>query len=306
MTYRELVREYIKKVNDEFAHNTYKLYSTKLDQLNRDINNNNEFDDKFEYLYNYNKVFEYVKQFKTDNSLAFLNAIIIIIKDKPLLKIYKEKRDEYSKIKKEKYLNNERSPNFTEYKDLLEKTNIISFSNMNVKEAVKKFLLYMAVRYPIRLELHDLPIIRVKKNTNPNKNYFYISNNRMEIIMNSFKNVKSFGKTIIVIDKVDEDIIKKYLKFLTFNKIKHMNLIENVIGDEVFPISQITLAKKLKVELNKLFKNRNLTMNSLRQSYETDLICRDDYKTMTNLEKTKFHNRLLHNMESAFKNYNKV
>lgn len=306
MEYRTLAKDYIKKVNTDFSEGTLKIYGLKLDQLNRDINNNLQFDSKFPFVNDYTKVYAYIKDFNTDNSLSFLNAIISIIQDVELKNIYKKKRNEYSNIKSEKYLNNAKSSNFTEYKDMLEKTQYIDFENGTPKSVITKFMLYMSIRYPIRLELYNLPIIRVKKNMNPDKNYFYITKGKMEIIMNSFKNVKTFGKSVILIDKVDEEVIKKYLVFLTNHNIKHRNLIENSIKDEVIELNYSTYRQRLKSELNKLFKNKNLTMNDIRSSYESDLMGRDDYKIMTNLEKTKLHHRLLHNMESAFKNYNKV
>lgn len=305
MTYRELVKEYIKKENGDFSEGTLKLYSLKLTQLNKDLNNDNNFNDKFELLNDYNQVFEYIKQFNTDNSLAFLNASICILKDKKLLKIYKEKREEYSDVKKEKYLNNIKSNNFIDYQELLSKTEIDNFDNLTLKEGIPKFMLYMVVRYPIRLELYNLPIMRVKKNMDENKNYLYITARKIEIIMNSFKNVKSFGKTIISIEKEDEKVIREYLKFLTRNEIKHSNLLLNYYsGVDTFN-SVESYFRVLKKLLKKTF-NKDITTNDIRQSYETKLMNSEEYKTMTNLEKTKLHNRLLHNMESAFKNYNKV
>lgn len=307
MEYRELVKEYIKKENGDFSEGTIKLYSIKLLQLNEQLNDNKKFDDKFEYLYNYNKVFEYIKQFKTDNAAAFLNAIISILKDNNLKKIYDEKRQYYYKEKNENRGNNTKPDNFTEYQDLLEKTAIDSFDNMSVKEALTKFMLYITVRYPIRLELYNLPIMRVKKNMDPNNNYFYITNKKMEIIMNSFKNVKSFGKTIILIDKEDEQVIKEYLKFLTENGIKQVNLIENVIKDDILPMTRSTYTRKLQLELNKLFKSKkNLTMNSIRDSYETHLMNSENYKKMTNNERQILHNRLLHSANAANANYYKI
>lgn len=301
MTYRKLVKEYIKKENGDFSEGTLKLYSLKLTQLNND----NNFNDKFEFLNDYNQVFEYIKQFNTDNSLAFLNASICILKDKKLLKIYKEKREEYSNIKKEKYLNNIKSNNFIDYQELLSKTEIDNFDNLTLKEGIPKFMLYMVVRYPIRLELYNLPIMRVKKNMDENKNYLYITARKIEIIMNSFKNVKSFGKTIISIEKEDDKVIREYLKFLTRNEIKHSNLLLNYYsGVDTFN-SVESYFRVLKKLLKKTF-NKDITTNDIRQSYETKLMNSEEYKTMTNLEKTKLHNRLLHNMESAFKNYNKV
>lgn len=306
MEYRSLVKNYIKKINEDFSEGTLKMYGLKLNQLNRDINNNLPFDDKFTFLNDHQKVHEYIKDFNIDNLLAFLNSIVAIIQDKKLKDIYIKMREPYYKLKDAKIAENVKPANFTEYKDLLEKTEIPSFDGMSIKEAVNKFMIYMAVRYPIRLELHDLPIMRVKKNMDPNKNYFYITNKKMEIIMNSFKNVKSFGKTEILIDKEDEKVIKEYLKYLTDHGIKQVNLIENVIKDTVLPIPRKTFTQKLTSELNKLFKKRNLTMNDIRSSYETNLINSDEYKKMKNTDKIKLHHRLLHSMSRAHSGYNKV
>lgn len=306
MEYRTLVKEYIKKLNNDFKPATLNLYSLKLEQLNRDINNNLQFDSNFPFLNDYMKVYAYIKDFNIDNLLSFLNAIVSILQDIELKKLYITNRLDFYKKKDALTANNTKPSNFTEYSDMLEKTKDIDFENDTPKSVITKFMLYMSVRYPIRLELHNLPIIRVKKNINPDKNYFYITKNKMEIIMNSFKNVDSFGKTIILIDKEDEEVIKKYLIFLTNHNIKHRNLIENIIKDEVIELNYSTYRQKLKNELNKLFKNKNLTMNDIRSSYETNLINNEGYNQMKNTDKIKLHHRLLHSMARAHTAYNKV
>lgn len=308
MDYQELAKNYLMKIKPEFSLKTFKSYSLRLKQLNEDLNDNLSFDENFPLFNDYNNIFNYISEFNTDKSLSFLHSIILILdykNNKDLLKIYKSKREYYYKIKDEKRGNNYKSENFIDYDELLSMTDINNFDNMTLKEGIKKMMLYIVVRYPLRLELWDLPIIKNIKQMDDNKNYFYITSKKMEFFMNSFKNVKSFGKTRIEVELKDEKIIRKYLKFLTKNKIILTNLILNYYNKADKFNSIESYFRVLKKQLLKKF-NKDITTNDIRHSYSSKLMNSDEYKIMTNNEKTELHSRLLHSPFSANQNYNKI
>ncbi len=98
--YKSEAYRYLSNKFPSFKSNTLTLYSLKLSQLNIDINNNKKFSDDFSYLNDYRNVFNYIKSFKTDNQLAFLNVIINVIDKKSVAyELYKNKRIELNRIK---------------------------------------------------------------------------------------------------------------------------------------------------------------------------------------------------------------
>ena len=60
----------------------------------------------------------------------------------------------------ERYKNNIKPDNFIEYSKLLDITQPPDFKNDSIKEVVDKMTLYIAVRFPLRLSLYDLTIIK--------------------------------------------------------------------------------------------------------------------------------------------------
>ncbi len=168
------------------------------------------------------------------------------------------------------------------------------------------FILYMSVRYPIRLDLCDLIVTHTKRDIDDRFNYLYVSTRKIEIVMNKFKNVDSIGKTIIPVDKKDEVIIRKYLNVIKKNNLPFKKLILNYYGQVREFKTHIAFGSKLKILLGYKFPNKNLTMNSIRNSYETKIINSENYASLTNKEKVKLHNKLLHTMSIAHGVYNRV
>tara|TARA_R110000868_G_scaffold158315_2_gene386296 strand:- start:53 stop:958 length:906 start_codon:yes stop_codon:yes gene_type:complete len=301
MTYQKEVSDYLTK-NFDLRPNSVKLYSLKLNQLHKDLGI--DYKDGFK---NYNAIFNYIKDFKVDKAIAFIHAIIYILdSSNHLIDIYKNKRSELSKIKAEKYENNTKSDNFIDY-DKLYNLYIKPDFNDDLKIVLNRMLLYIAIRYPMRNELGNIEIASKKSDmVNPNTNYLYITTRNMWFYMNQYKNVSSMGPINIPIEKEDQTVIREYLKFLKNNKINSKRFLLNYYGGINEFLTNDLFGSKLKLLLKYNFPKNNLTMNDIRKAYETKLINSDEYKSMTNKEKQKKHNKLLHPMAAAHKAYNQV
>ena len=306
MSYKNLVKDYLKKEYPDISDNTIKLYSTKIAQLNTILNDDGDFDSKFKFLNDYNKVFESIKNLNNDNKLAFLNAIVFILKNKELNDIYRNEREIYYRKKRELKGDNYKPENFINYVDMLEKTPAPDF-NDPLSKVLNDMILWVQIRYPLRLSMWNMKIIRVKKDQNPKNNYLYISKNKMEFLMNDFKNIKSMGPQIIPISAANQKVIKDYLRFLTAHEIKHSNLLLNFYNKKVDTFNSVdAFSRVLKKLLAKVFPNKNITTNDIRSSYETDLMGSPAYRHMTNTEREKLHNHILHTLSTANANYFKV
>lgn len=104
--------------------------------------------------------------------------------------------------------------------------------------------------------------------------------------MNDFKNVKSFHKYEFDLDEEDFPVIKSYLKKIQTILPKQEYVLYNYYQG-IIPFSSPDIYSK---KLKKLLKNKfekDLTMNDIRRSYESELINSDRYKSMTNEQQKK-------------------
>lgn len=304
--------------NDNVSKSTIQLYTYKLKAILK-LFNVKEFDDKtFEIINDYEKIINYINNFKNDNKIAFLNAVLSIFKYNRLNPIYdldlsKDSENEYIELrtklnskKFEAYLNNKRNDNFLEYPELLDasKEPNLKISNLNVEDVLKKMMLYISVRYPMRLDLYNIKIARKKSELNDKENFLYITNKTISFYMNRFKNVVQYGKQVINIEDEDEKrVLRAYIKYL-----KHYNLDSNLLYRFNFKPLKYPDANSFGSALKYLFKkiDLNITMNDIRRSYETYHINSDEYKKLTNADKIKIHKKLLHSKNMAELVYNKV
>lgn len=284
---------------------TIKLYDIKLKQLHNKFNIGNDkvLESKQKCLL----ILEFIGSIETnDNKLAYLNAIIKyldIVDVKQYIDLFIEERNKYNKIKFNSYNNNIKSSNFVEYRILLDGTNNID--NSSIKNTLETFLLFLSIRYPIRLSLWNMRITNSKKNIDDKKNYLLVKRNGFSFIMNDFKNVGSFGKYEFDLDEQDWSIIKNYLKIISTVMSEQEFVLYNYYKEPIPFSSPDIYSKKLK----KLLKDKlekDLTMNDIRRSYETELIQSDRYKNMTNEQQKLEHAKLLHSSSVARNCYNKV
>lgn len=300
MEYRSIIKEELSKTGLKPA--SVKLYSIKLNKLynilkGKDNNNN--------HLLNKSNVMEFINALSSvDDKLAYLNSIIKIINNESLKNYYTNERNNLNKQKFDKYKNNVQSDDFINYDRLLDVAYKPDFTQ-DIKTVLNQMLVYMSVRYPIRLSLWNIKIAKSKKDIKPNENYLYITTKTMKFIMQNFKNIDSMGPQEIDIEKEDQIIIRNYLKYLSQYLSKVEYLLYNYYN-KILEISSTDMyARILKRLLNKRL-NREITMNNIRHAYESKLMQSDEYKNMTNAEKEKAHLRLLHTGHIAEMVYNKV
>lgn len=288
------------------SKNSVKLYNIKLNQLDEKFNISNKDvleESKIQYL----SILEFIDSQKTnDNKLAYLNAIIKymdLIKADRYKDIFIEERTNLNKLKFEKYNNNIKDCNFVDYKILLAGTQDID--NMTIKSTLETFMMFLSIRYPIRLSLWNMRITNSKKNIDDKKNYLLVKRKGYSFIMNDFKNVKSFGKYEFDLDEQDFPVIKNYLKKISTILPKQEFVLYNYYNGIIKFSSADIYSNKLKKLLKDKF-DKDLTMNDIRRSYESELIQSDRYKNMTNEQQRLEHSKLLHSASVARNCYNKV
>lgn len=300
-------QSFIKLLEDaDLSKSSIKLYNIKLRQLDDKffIGNKDVLEEsKLQYL----DILEFIDSQKTnDNKLAYLNAMIKymdLIKANRYKDIFIEERNKINKLKFKSYDNNIKNCNFVDYKILLAGSQDVD--DMTIKSTLETFMMFLSIRYPIRLSLWNMRITNSKKNIDDTKNYLLVKRNGFSFIMNDFKNVKSFGKYEFDLDEQDFPVIKNYLKKISTILQKQEFLLYNYYQG-IIPFSSPDIySKKLKKLLKDKFE-KDLTMNDIRRSYESELINSDRYKNMTNEQQKKEHSKLLHSASVARLCYNKV
>jgi hypothetical protein len=310
------IKEYLTKTFTNLSKQTIKLYSIKLNQLYKNFNA--EYDEDFELLSNFQTIINYINDLDVsiDNKLAFINAIVLIVRNSKndevfhTLQKYIKFRNDLSSKKFDKYKDNKKNDNFVEYDELLLATPPPDFKSDMPETILNKMLLWISVRYPLRLSLYNAEIIKSKKGIDDSKNYFYITPRKLYFLMNNFKNVKIIGKQVIEItDKEHIKIFRDYVKYLNKNGLNQF-LLWNFFRNPMPLISSEMYAHVLNKLLQKINLNtdtgKGITMNDIRKAYETKLINSDYYKTLTNREKELEHKKLLHSPNIAMMVYNKV
>lgn len=290
----------------DLSKSSIKLYNIKLRQLDDKFNISDKDileESKLQYL----DILKFIGSIETnDNKLAYLNAIIKymdLIKANRYKDIFVEERNKYNKLKFKSYDNNIKDCNFVNFKILLAGSQDID--DMSIKSTLESFMMFLSIRYPIRLSLWNMRITKSKKNIDETKNYLFIKSKGYSFIMNDFKNVKSFGKYEFDLDKEDFPVIKNYLKKISTILPKQEYVLYNYYQG-IIPFSSPDIySKKLKKLLKDKFK-KDLTMNDIRKSYESELINSDRYKSMTNEQQKKEHAKLLHSANVARLCYNRV
>ena len=300
MSYKEEVVNFLNE-NTDLKPLTVKLYSIKLNQLHNDLGI--KYTESFK---DYNKIFNYIKDFSNSNKISFISSIITVLKDKKLIKIYQEQRNVINKIKNDNYENNTKSDNFVDYDTLFNLYTKPDFSE-DINIVLNRMLMYIAIRYPMRNDLANIEVAKKKSDmVNPNTNYLNINTKNAYFYMNKFKNVSSMGKMVVPIEKEDQKVIREYFKFLKKHKIESNKFLLTYHGGvNEFPTND-AFGRKLRLIFSYNFPKNNLSMNDIRKAYETKHINSEEYRTMTNKEKNIIHHKILHSMGVAHEVYNQV
>jgi hypothetical protein len=208
----------------------------------------------------------------------------------------------------ENKMSEKQEKNWVEYSELQKVPDKIEEQLKKLKEGTpehfdlyhKWLIIYLNTNLPpMRL---DLPTIKIYLTPSEfsKENYIVIkSKKEIDLYMNDFKNVKSFGKTKMSYPDTVSKEINKYLDYL-----KKYNY-SCVDGEYLFfspktkkAYSQNYFGKFLPTIFQK-YLGKPITINDIRHIYETTVITSPEYSKKTLKEKEQIHKKLLHNFRTA-------
>lgn len=281
-------------INNKLSDSSKNLYTKLLNKIVNDlkIKNINEFNN-----------FEIIKKYLDNNypNLStyknYLNAIININDNDKYILLRNEIQKKNDIIKGDNYKDESKNISYDELKNIIN----FNFTIENKLDELKKYndemLLYFCINFPLRLDYWNIHLYYPKEKPIVD-NYMFIKNKYIELHLNDYKTKNIYGEFKNRFNNNAFNIVKKYIK-----------LYENIYNEKptklFYYVSKNMFAKKLK-EL--IFKrtNLNLTNNDIRHLYESDFIQSPGYKYLTNNQKEKYSNQLLHSHSEALKSYNKV
>lgn len=282
-------------------------------------------EDSLAFLNEYDKVMRLIeKDYKVSSVKGYYIAIYSLLKDsdfeKDVKKVYYNKmidfRDRTNEVIKENKKTEKQSDNWLSWKDVqalpgLIKAEMGRLGDLTTKRKNQKhFSLYMqymiAVLYtkmpPIRLDYHKVKIIENDNfNEEDNKfynfNYILVKNKTVALFLNDYKNISKMGKVKLEYPKEITKEVLKWIQYLKDNDFRHDYLIYSTIKT-----NKLFSANAFGQYLNRIFKKylkKDITINTLRHIYETEIITNRNYNKKNLKEKEKIHSKLLHSFKTA-------
>jgi len=276
-------------LNKDLSESSIKKYIGRLMKIINSLNINklDEFDD-----YNFIKKYLDANITNLNTYISYLNAIINITSNYNYVELRKKKYRQNELIKGDNLIDDEK---FIKYEDL---KNIVNFDiNDNLTKYQDNMLLYFAIYHPLRLDYSNIKInyYRDKIDTS---NYLIYRSKYIELHLNDYKTKKIYGEFINKFDTKTLKIVKKYIElYKKEHGIKPVKLFD-------FVSTEMYSRKLQKLLLNQTGKK--LTNNDIRSSYETSFIKSDVYRTLSNNDKEKHSNKILHSHSTALNSYYKI
>ena len=176
----------------------------------------------------------------------------------------------------------------------------VEITELKTKKNVYKYMRYLtdyiiSVFYfwqaPVRAEFG---IMELKKS---DVNNWYDSKTKT-VHYNDFKNVKSFGKRSFILDNNVANELNKYIKVLNYI-IKDPKRIIYMFNTNNY--NEFTRSSFCSYFHNmiKRYTGKNLTINNIRHSFETNTMNNANYNKLTIGQKRAIHERLLHRWTTA-------
>lgn len=293
---------YNKLIEDNKSKSTAQTYINNLKNIFQNINkkNLNKLYTNFNFLKKTDDVINYLSKFSDNTKKNYLSAILSINKllnlnnkksfKKPIdiynneflkyRKILNDKSNNKTEKQKENWITwedieNKRKEYHTQFLDLItHNKKKVKLDEKLYKDLCKYLLLSLYTLLPPRrlLDYNQMKIVRkYKDDMNKDFNYFSLSENKF--IFNNYKTKKTYETQKIDIPCNLINIIKLYLKFNPHtNKIKYFNknmcvpFLSN-IDETPFQSNRITRL------LNETFKPKKISVNMIRNIYNTDKYC---------------------------------
>lgn len=304
------MEEYIKKYCCDLKESTIKEYSRTLNTIKNivDYKNNDLL-----FLKNTNEVSKKIleKYNKNTTIKKFFISIYSTIKKNPDFNIdekefYNKKmleyRDKTNADIKENKMTQKQQDNWVSWDIIQKLPDKIKkqLKDTNDDGYLNKYLVYIiTVLYcklpPVRLDYANVKV-KTDEPKDIDNNYIIIKPRSIILIMNDYKNVKQMGQMKMEYPKKIATEIRKWWNYAK-NKTNGDNLIFS-ISDPNKPMSNELLGKTL----NKIFMNylgKDITVNTLRHIYETEVITSHEYRKYTIKEKEDIHKKLLHSFNTA-------
>ena len=175
-----------------------------------------------------------------------------------------------------------------EFKDLETNKNKCKYMKMLTDYIVSVFYLWQP---PVRAEFGIMTLNKSDKHN------WYDPKNKT-VHYNDFKNVKSFGSKSFVLNKEVSDELTKYLKVLSFITKDKDRVVYMFNTSYYKPFTRASFCSYFHNML-KRYTGRDLTINNIRHSFETNTINNKDYNKLTIGQKRAIHERLLHRWTTA-------
>lgn len=228
----------IHNLKPNIKDSSVKLYITNLKKIYREIECNGRKEqvcnfDNLDFLKDYDKVMESVKDENSNTRKNRLIAIVVSLQatdgDKKLIERYQKSMIELAEQSNEQYKKQEKSDkqkeNWVEYKDLVNLANDmlkrIKKNNILKKDVISKneynllqeyVVLRFYLNYPLRNDLSDVKVIQSKDQNDEKNNFLLVDGDKISLILNDYKTVKTFGPQEYELDQKFSKIVKIFLK----------------------------------------------------------------------------------------------
>ena len=307
---KKQIYSYIESNNNNnkiISKSSIKTYTNYISKLNKEFNGYDEFEPEL-YLTNYKQIIEFIEKLENDNSKkSYISSILFILRkfdDKNDIykkNIYLEYMDELKKKIDDVKLNQKKSDNeknnwinqneikviyddlYNKYNHLLNKQNNIHLNDnyQNLQNLIILSLYHLNM--PRRLlDYTELKISDVNKKLD---NYIDIKNK--QFVFNIFKTSKYYENNKV---DINDELYKMLLLFIKLKKKnKYLNQIYLLESNNHKKLNSVNLNNRL----NKIFDNRNISVNILRKSYLSNV-----YKDIPALKEI---NKISNNMSNSFK-----
>ena len=311
MMNREDLYKYFAK--SRVSESTIKTHISRIMSLN-----NNKYKNIKDMLNDSENLIKIINNMnKTSTKKAYLISLVSIgkkvegVNDKDMERLYNRMLNLRDKNNNE-INNNEKSKkqekNWVEWEEIkkvpelilkdLNKNNLTKYQKYDTYTRYVIISMYTKIP-PVRLDYHKILVFEKKEQIKKYKDYdryLILEDDNITIQLNKFKNVKKIGKQTIKLPKDLSKIIKDYYKFLKDNKYPHEYLFYSPRYRKEFTSN--SFGKYIQSTF-KRYINKDITINMLRHSYETNLITTPGYQKLSLNEREKLHRNLLHSMNTA-------
>ena len=241
--------------------------------------------------------------YKTASKKTFLIALRVISDELDLKnkKMYENEMLKYrDENKDERELNLIPEDKKKNYDTLTNLKKIFKLMKEDTEEEIRDKLLISLylLKPPLR---NDFEKVKILKKEPVEKINFIIKQCSVYIFyLREYKTAKIYGEQQIIYSKTDDPLIFKLLNKML--KFKNIHLFVDEDGE---PMTDKQISAKV-ISLFKKYLNKHITINTLRQIYETEQINDPLYKSLSFKEKSNIHEKLGHSFTTAHSDYNKI